>query len=472
MRAAVYTRISSDPTGQQLGVTRQLDECTALAERLGWDITEIYTDNDLSAYSGKRRPGFEQMLADMKAGQFEALLCWHTDRLYRSMRDLEKLIEIADERRVQLRTVVGGDLDLSTSAGRMLGRILGATARQESEHKAERQRSANEQRAAAGAWVKAGLRPFGYTKNGEPLEPEASAYRQAVADVLAGRSLRSISTEWNQRGLLSSRGYKWSNLTLRKMLVNPLYAGLRTHRGKVVAQGDWQPLVDPDTHRGLQAFLSDPARRPGLAFEIKYMGSGRYICGRCGAKMYAARPNGPDRLLYVCRENYHLARAGKPLDEYVETLVLGYLSDPETRQRLTVLLDGETVDVDGLHTRRAALQARLDDLAAMFAAGDIDGSQLRRGTADLRQQLAGVDKVLADLARKSPAADLITAGDAIREHWDRLTPDLKGKVVSEICTVTVLPPPPGIKWFTAPSGPTQAEWERFGDYLDIAWKAT
>ncbi|CAM3110031.1 serine recombinase [Mycobacterium intermedium] len=470
MRAAVYTRISSDPTGQQLGVTRQLDECKALAERLGWDIRETYSDNDISAYSGKRRPSFERLLTDMKAGQFEALLAWHPDRLYRSMRDLERLIEVADERRVRLRTVVGGDLDLGTSAGRMLGRILGATARQESEHKAERQRSANEQRAAAGEWVKSGQRPFGYTKTGEPLEPEASAYRQAVADVLAGRSLRSISIEWNQRGLLTTRGYQWTNLTLRKMLTNPLHAGLRAHRGKVVAQGNWEPLVDPDTHRGLQAFLSDPSRRPGLAFELKHMGSGRYICGRCGAKMYASYPKGRTRLLYVCRAKYHLARAGKPLDEYMETLVLGYLSDPETRQRLTVQLEGETVDVDGLHTRRAALQARLDELAAMFAAGDIDGSQLKRGTADLRMQLAGVDTVLADLARKSPAADLITAGDAIREHWDQLTPDLKGKVLQEICTVTVKPIPPGLKWFTAPDGPTQAEWERFGSYLDIEWK--
>ena len=70
-------------------------------------------------------------------------------------------------------------------------------------------------------------------------------------------------------------------------------------------------------------------------------------------------------MLYVCKPTAHVGRLGEPLDEYVETAVLGYLSDPETRQRLTVMLDGNTVDVDGLHTQRAAMQARLDDLAAM-----------------------------------------------------------------------------------------------------------
>ena len=42
-------------------------------------------------------------------------------------------------------------------------------------------------------------------------------------------------------------------------------------------------------------------------------------------------------MLYVCKPTAHVGRLGEPLDEYVETAVLGYLSDPETRQRLAVL---------------------------------------------------------------------------------------------------------------------------------------
>jgi site-specific DNA recombinase len=40
--------------------------------------------------------------------------------------------------------------------------------------------------------------------------------------------------------------------------------------------------------------------------------------------------------------------------------------------------------VGPLRTRRAALPALLNDLAAMFAAGEIVGSQLHRGSSDLR----------------------------------------------------------------------------------------
>lgn len=150
MRAAIYIRISADQTGEGLGVQRQLDDCLALADRLGWKVVRRYDDNDLSAYNGKRRPGFEAMLTEMAIGKFDSLLCWHVDRLYRSMRDLERLIETAEANRVTIKTVQGGDLDLSTSAGRMVARILGSVARQESEHTAERRKRANAQKAVAG----------------------------------------------------------------------------------------------------------------------------------------------------------------------------------------------------------------------------------------------------------------------------------------------------------------------------------
>jgi cytochrome P450 len=115
MRAAVYTRISQDATGQRAGVTRQLEDCEALADRLGWEVTHRYGDNDLSASSGRTRPGFEAMLKAMADSEFGAVICWHPDRLFRSTKDLERLIDIANGRRVQLRTVnamVAADLRL------------------------------------------------------------------------------------------------------------------------------------------------------------------------------------------------------------------------------------------------------------------------------------------------------------------------------------------------------------------------
>ena len=58
----MYTRISDDHTGEAARRARQLDDCQALADRLGWEVVERFDDNDISAYNGKTRPGFEAML--------------------------------------------------------------------------------------------------------------------------------------------------------------------------------------------------------------------------------------------------------------------------------------------------------------------------------------------------------------------------------------------------------------------------
>ena len=62
---AVYARISLDAEGTGLGVARQVADCRELAAREGWTIAEEYIDNDISAYSGKKRPAYQRMLDDV-----------------------------------------------------------------------------------------------------------------------------------------------------------------------------------------------------------------------------------------------------------------------------------------------------------------------------------------------------------------------------------------------------------------------
>jgi DNA invertase Pin-like site-specific DNA recombinase len=80
MDAAVYLRISEDRSGEQLGVTRHREDCLALCQSKGWHPVE-YLDNDTSATSGKPRPAYEKMLADVREGRLGAVVAWDLDRL-------------------------------------------------------------------------------------------------------------------------------------------------------------------------------------------------------------------------------------------------------------------------------------------------------------------------------------------------------------------------------------------------------
>jgi site-specific DNA recombinase len=120
-------------------------------------VFRVYVDNDVSAYSGKPRPGWDALMADIDAGLVQAIACWHMDRLTRSLRELEDVIDLHNKRGILLATFTG-DVDLATPPGRMMARILAAAARNESEQQAYRRHAAGTQKAKAGLPHLAGSR--------------------------------------------------------------------------------------------------------------------------------------------------------------------------------------------------------------------------------------------------------------------------------------------------------------------------
>lgn len=434
-----------DPTGAKAGVTRQLDDCLALVDRLDLEVVARYEDNDVSAYTGRRRPDFELMLSAMGRGEFDTLVVWHPDRLTRSVKDLERVIDAADARGVCIRSVTGGDVDLSNATGKMLARIVGSVARQESEHKAERQRTANMKRAAEGDWSST-RRCFGYALDGQVLEAEAQWIRQAAADVLDGKSLRQIAREWNAAGVSSVRGAEWNTSRVKRILTNPRYAGVRTYRGTVAAAGKWEAIIDADTHAGLLAVLRDASRGGAVSYERKYLGSYRYRCGRCGAPLHHTvntQRDGKSFSRYACTKAAHLSRSQPELDAYVERVVLAFLrGNPKLHERLAQ--DRGHADVPTLRGQRAALAAQKDELATLLVERVLDVPGVRRESAKLQGKIAGIDAELAELARTNPVVKLLEEGlEELESRWAVLSPDLKGKLVDEICMVTVMPSPKG-----------------------------
>jgi len=280
MRAAVYLRQSEDTQQTGLAVDRQRAGCLDLCATRGWTPIE-YVDNHVSATSGKARPEYERMLADIKAGTIDAVVAWDLDRLHRRPIELEHFIDLADRHRLALATVTG-DVDLSTDNGRLFARIKGAVAKAEMERKSARQIAAADQRAKLGKpWVS--RRPFGYTADGMKLRPaEARRIRRAYKDFLGGQSLTSIASAWNAAGVKTSTGARWSQPTLHQLLRSPRNAGLRAYLGEIVGPAAWPAIVDESTWRAAHDRLSDPARRNGGGGAATYLLTGIARCGVCG----------------------------------------------------------------------------------------------------------------------------------------------------------------------------------------------
>jgi len=440
-RAAVYARISQDRDGNQLGVTRQREDCQAYAARRGWTVTEVYIDNDVSASSGKRRPAYSRMLVDVEAGKLDAVVVWALDRLHRRPIELERFIDLADRHRLALGSV-GGDVDLSTSGGKLHARIMGDVARHEIDSKSERQARATQQAAQDGR-PGGGPRPFGYRADGIEVDPvEAREVSEAFQSLLAGTPLRGIVRDLNRRGVRTSRGNQWTATQVRAMLLRARNAGLRVHKGEVIGQASWPALVDEQTWGATVAMLSDPARKTLVGRATRWMLSSLARCGVCGESVNTAgatraRVDGSRDTVYRCRTRKHVARRAESVDDLVSRIVVERLSRPDAA---ALLIDDDAPDAEAMRTEAQALRSRLDTLAIEFADGSLTAGQLRTATGRLRDRLAAVEAVQAHASRVPVLGDLVTASD-VEKAWAGLPFDRKRAVIDTLLTVTILPEP-------------------------------
>lgn len=453
-RAAIYCRISQDREGAGLGVERQRADCEALASSLAWTVVRTYVDNDLSAYSGKPRPEYRALLADLSAGLVNAVIVWHTDRLHRSPRELEEYVDICEKHKVITQTVQAGELDLATPSGRAVARTLGAWARYESEHKSERIRRKHEASAHAGLW-RGGARPFGWQvrEGGKAVldRSEARVVREACKAILAGDSLGSIVAYLNARRITTSTGRPWNYTSLRQVVTRPRNAGLSELRGEIVGTSTWPAILTEDTWRAVCAFLNDPGRRRSRSNTVRWLMAGLARCGgvlddghECGARLKSsnAQSGSPGarvaRTVYRCpvRGRGHVGRTAEQIDDLVSRMVVARLSQPDALSLLTPVSSGQ--DSESLRVEAVALRQRLGEAADQFADGGITDAQLRRITSRVQDRLAEVELALSRSSSCAALADF-AAGRDPRRVWDLLSIERRRAVIEALVTVTVLP---------------------------------
>jgi hypothetical protein len=117
----------------------------------------------------------------------------------------------------------------------------------------------------------------------------------------------------------------------------------------------------------------------------------------------------------------------------VTAVAVARLARPDAVDLLT---DENRPDAVALREQMAVLGARLDELAAAFADGEIDRAQLGAGTRKLRAQIVSIEEQLTDAARVDILGDLIGIDD-VRTRWDTLDLDRRRSVIDVLMTVTL-----------------------------------
>lgn len=481
--AAIYTRISDDPEGTALGVSRQEQDCRALAERLGLDVVAVFSDNDVSAStaSTKDRPAYSDMLTRARAGEFSHVLAYSNSRLTRRLRESLDLIDLAKTGSVVIKTVASGEFDLSTADGRATALTLATWDQAEAERVGERVKRAARQRIESGRWH-GGVPPFGYRRNDKSLVVdvrESALVKEAARRILdLDDTLYAIVQDWNKRGDLTRKGLAWRHSVLRSILINPALVGTNS----AGVENCWEPVLDRDSHSRLVTKLTPDSSRRTNALGVrssKYpLGGGLVRCGRCGGPLATVSRDGGKVLKLSCRafmngdhpnhepdkktgDKGRVSIDAKALETYLYERCIEHLDDLPYWDDLKRKREEASSDLAGFRAELDARKGERDRAGRAFIAGIMSESEAQSEVARLDGEIARLQSRI-DGGQGGPlGVDVWGERRDVLARWDEWEPGEKRLFFRDLIeSVTVRDWPAGVPTTTLPmKGESAAEFE-------------
>jgi site-specific DNA recombinase len=321
------------------------------------------------------------------------VILWMEDRSSRDVLAAGELVKAAQS--VGMTRLVLPSLNYDLSDPEDVAKFYGeiAMAQREAAKTSKRTKRALLERAEDGAMNHGGMRPFGHPgwvkimdEGGQwqtvPIISEEQAAQeralivQAADRIIAGDSLRGICSDWNARGIASSRNGPWRNNTLRNLLLSPRMIGKRAHNG-VLYDGnpkDFPPILTEDKWHAVRAVLEDPSRRTTMRAGVPaHLLTGLCFCGVCErplrARMMAGKTKTPYRVYYCCSPNtrgaYHVARHADTVDDMITEAVFAAVENEDFNDAANGLQSDDPTKP--FYARLAELQALKDGLEDKFA---------------------------------------------------------------------------------------------------------
>lgn len=374
-------------------MTSQEKSLREWATREGWVIAGVTVDNDLSAsrHAKKSRPGYREIHQRMAAGAMDVLACWESSRAQRDLRAYVQTRDLCAEHSV-LWAYKGRIYDLSRTDDRFSTGMDALLDERYADEIRDRVLRGVDTRVSSGRPY--GKIPFGYRREYDPgtgaiitqvPDPVSGPIvRELFARVAAGEGLYSIGKDFNARGLPTPQQHRderrgvdavhrgWSGSKIRRQLGNRALAGYNVHKGVIVGDGNWEPLVSAEQFEVVKKHLADPARRTQRGVEVKFLLSGILVCGVCGAG--CRRTLNRDRPSYACQGvdyNNKSCVSGRqePIDEFVQRALLARMALPDFVELLA--LDPEQPEQDEAAAELRELETRLREFqdAAMLPKG-------------------------------------------------------------------------------------------------------
>jgi len=288
LRYCLYARKSSEQDERQaMSIDSQIKEMMELAGREGLKIVGSKKES-FSAKQSSCRPVFNELLAEIRSGKFNAILTWAPDRLSRNAGDLGSLVDLMDGGKLEhIRTF--SQSFSNTPNEKFLLMILCSQAKLENDNRAVNVKRGIRAKCEMG-WRPC-MPPLGYftraaTGGGRDviIDDERAPYITKAFELAAegkgGRYLR----QWFHDNGIRTRGDKMVHLSMiYTMLKNTFYYGEFEYpagSGKWY-KGNHPPLIDKELFVRVQAQLVVPIKSKWGSIDFPYK---QFLkCASCGS---------------------------------------------------------------------------------------------------------------------------------------------------------------------------------------------
>lgn len=305
-RVAAYARVSSGKDAMLHSLSAQVSAYSSLIQKTpGWQFVKVYADEAVTGTKDSRA-GFQQMLADCRAGLVDMVLCKSISRF---ARNTVMLLETVRELKELVVDVYFEEQNIHTMSGdgELMLTILASYAQEESRSVSENMKWRVRKNFQEGLpW---GGSRLGYRfQNGRlVIHPEeAETVRRIYREFLSGKGVDAIANGLNADGIPTIWGCEWRNNGVLSILRNYYYTGnmiLQQHycddhiskkcrpnvgqMPKYHVTGSHEAIVSMETYEAVQKELERRSAQhapKGKDYNAKYPYSGLIVCGNCGKK--------------------------------------------------------------------------------------------------------------------------------------------------------------------------------------------
>ncbi len=264
MRAAIYTRVSTEEQAQEgLSLGAQEKVLRKYCADSGLEISDIYADEGISGKDIRHRPHFMEMMAAADRHEFDVIVIWKLSRFSRSTLDLLQCCKRLEKSGVALKSY-SEQIDTSNAMGNLLLTILGAVAQFERDTVSENVKMVAAYRARQGKRTCSEV--LGYYRNGKDslrINPEEAEIVSFIFKTfIECHSLTVTAEKCKRRGYRGKRGGEMRTWHIERILTCPIHAGFYTFHSEVF-KGNFEPIISIDDFNLVQIIITDLYARKG-----------------------------------------------------------------------------------------------------------------------------------------------------------------------------------------------------------------